>query len=108
MPASDLLQNEIESTQGQASIRSANGDTCCGEKERHLFLGAIPRSLSFEVIGQSLASISRDKDRSLRFSFAFHASNFRLTRAAKSFGCVRFDLVQIQANHLFAPQTSGE
>ena len=59
MPPPDLLQDEIECAQGQASIRSANGDAFSGQKERYLPYRRITVALSFEVISQGGSCICR-------------------------------------------------
>lgn len=88
MPASDLLQNQIKGTQGQASIRGANRNTGSGEKERLLLGGGIPMTFPFEIIGERLASVGREKDGALRFPlpFTWIIFAFRATRKASGVG----------------------
>lgn len=80
MPAPDVLQDEIECTQGQSSIGSTNRNTRRRQEECRLPSRSITAPFSFQVIGQRIPGISREKDSTLGFALAFHTGNFGLAR----------------------------
>ncbi len=108
MPAPDVLQDEIECAQGQASIGSANRNTRRRKKERHLPRCSITAPFSFQIIGQRISGIGREKDCAFHFALAFHTGNFGLARRSECFWRVWFHLIQIQPNDFFPPESRGE
>jgi len=108
MPAPDVLQDKIECAQRHASIGSTNCNTRRRHKERRLPICSITAPFSFQVIGQRIPSISREKDCALRFALAFYTGNFGLARRSERIWCVGFHLVQVQTNYFFPPEPRGE